>query len=1693
MKKPNIIMRKETLLWLALCLATTWSFCQTGSIPAFEPIFSISSESEGNVFLDQPQDAAVDTDGNVYLIDQDQNRIIKIDRNGNYLLQWGVPGTGNGAFDSPRSIAIGSDNHIYVLDAGNFRVQKFDTEGTFILAFGSMGTGNGQFLEPLAIAADPNGSVYVSEGNLGARIQRFDLKGGFISKFGTSTTIGGNLTSPTGVAIADNGNLLVADGPQASILEFNTNGELVRMISSYQQEGLPANPFVNPVDVVVDNNGRIFILDIFEGAHRLISLSKDLIFNAIYFVNGGGAFSFGQPTGLGVDTLGGNRIYLTDAGRGKLIRFTSGLSAINEIGTDELDGLGQLGCPAGVALSSGLIYISDPANEEIKTYRTTDFGFTGISLRGATNGPGQLIDPGPLGVSSMGEVFVIDGRTSVKKFRPDGTFADSTTASINQVFNGIHVDPNGTHLVTRVTQGENELTGFREFESDFSLARTSSTFDFLAPYGITRDRNGFVYVTDTTSNSVKVYNPANNYGFRLSFDAPGVPPMSFGKPLSLAIDHRGNILVADTDNHRILKFNSQGEFIATYGTYGSLPGEFFHPIDIKVDGTGRVFVADKGNRRVQVLRTCQIIDIEERTICAGESTVFEGTTYDQTGQYDRVFVSENGCDSIRRLDLTVLAPIRTEMSTTICAGESISFFGTTLDATGLYQNKLTAENGCDSIITMDLTVADTFRVETTQTICKGDTYFFGNIPIDMAGNYQQTFTSTLGCDSTVLLTLMLADTVKTDLTDTICLGDTLRVGDRIFTQSTTDRVIFPATEERCDSVVHVQLTVLDTLRTSRTDTICLGDTLVVGDNELFTSGIHEVVFPPTDTRCDSTVEVHLTVLDTFRTVRFDTICHGDTLEIGNFDLSRSDTYELVFPPTDTRCDSTVEVHLTVLDTFRTGRTDTICQGESLVVNGQVFSVSGEYSVTFPPTDLRCDSTVDISLTVLDTFRTVRTDTICQGDQLVINGQALTSTGVHEVIFPPTDNRCDSTVVVNLTVLPTFRTERFDTICANEEVTIGNETFNQTGMYQIVFPPEDNRCDSTVVLNLTVRTSYEIREEVTICEGETFTIGNQSLSTSGQITISGQTQAGCDSNIIYDVRVLPKYDLQLDTALCVGEQLHVGNTTFSSPGTFTYTFPATEARCDSTLEITLTYKDTFNVRTEQTICTGEVYVLGDRRLTDPGVYTYTFPENDQRCDSTVTLDLNVLETAFDTLDLQLCPGDVLFFGSTRVDGPGHYDARLTARNGCDSLVHIRVSPRAPKRTSVEARVCENDGYFFGGDILRQSGIYQDTLQSSNGCDSIITLDLRVDATLVSRTVDTICAGETYTFSGDRIRESGLYRDSFLAQTGCYFYLELELTVLPNYSDTTYAKICAGQSFTFENEVYTQTGLYQHRFQAEGSCDSIRYLNLTVTEPSNRISEATICRGDTFYFQERMLTRAGVYRDTMTTEAGCDSILSLFLDVQEPTFDTVDVNLCGEQSYEFAGQFIDSSGLYSDTLTNRNGCDSVVTVRVSFQDAPEDLVTVGGILMTANIENARYQWVNCRDTMPIPNATSQFFIPEVNGMYAVIIQTDECIYFSECFQMNVGMSTSTSEPDISDQINLYPNPATEVLRLDWMGRAGQWFDWQITSAAGQRIDQGRDRIDTQHRFDIRYLPAGLYWLTMRNEDGQLARLRFVRAER
>ncbi|MBW1824929.1 MAG: caspase family protein, partial [Deltaproteobacteria bacterium] len=130
-----------------------------------------------------PCGIAVDDEGNVYVTDRDNQRILKfkptldgtggVDNSGYEIDNiWGGLGSGEEEFISPFAIALDAENNVYVTDSINPRVQKFDQEGNFITMWGETGSWAGQFEQPRGIAVNENGKVYVADkGN--NRIQVF--------------------------------------------------------------------------------------------------------------------------------------------------------------------------------------------------------------------------------------------------------------------------------------------------------------------------------------------------------------------------------------------------------------------------------------------------------------------------------------------------------------------------------------------------------------------------------------------------------------------------------------------------------------------------------------------------------------------------------------------------------------------------------------------------------------------------------------------------------------------------------------------------------------------------------------------------------------------------------------------------------------------------------------------------------------------------------------------------------------------------------------------------------------------------------------------------------------------------------------------------------------------------------------------------------------------------------------------------------------------------------------------------------------------------------------------------------------------------------------------------------------------------------------------------------------------------------
>jgi YD repeat-containing protein len=120
------------------------------------------ASGSGNGQFNGPTDL-VFSGGNLYVVDQNNDRVQEFNTSREYVTQFGTKGNGNVQFSYPGAIAADSHGNLYVVDGGNNRIQELTASGTFLTAFGSVGSGNGQFSSPEGVAIGSVGDVYVAD------------------------------------------------------------------------------------------------------------------------------------------------------------------------------------------------------------------------------------------------------------------------------------------------------------------------------------------------------------------------------------------------------------------------------------------------------------------------------------------------------------------------------------------------------------------------------------------------------------------------------------------------------------------------------------------------------------------------------------------------------------------------------------------------------------------------------------------------------------------------------------------------------------------------------------------------------------------------------------------------------------------------------------------------------------------------------------------------------------------------------------------------------------------------------------------------------------------------------------------------------------------------------------------------------------------------------------------------------------------------------------------------------------------------------------------------------------------------------------------------------------------------------------------------------------------------------------------
>ncbi len=334
-------------------------------------------------------------------------------------------------------------------------------------------------------------------------------------------------------------------------------------------------------------------------------------------------------------------------------------------------------------------------------------------------------------------------------------------------------------------------------------------------------------------------------------------------------------------------------------------------------------------------------------------------------------------------------------------------------------------------------------------------------------------------------------------------------------------------------------------------------------------------------------------------------------------------------------------------------------------------------------------------------------------------------------------------------------------------------------------------------------------------------------------------------------------------------------------------------CDSIISTNIVVNPTPTVNQSLAICEGESVTVGSSVYTQPGTYTDVF-QTWLGCDSTVVTALTVNPVFSISLAPTICEGETFTTGASTYSQSGVYLDTLQSFDGCDSIIttQLTVIPSTPIQLSYT--ICEGETVAIGPSIYSQPGVYQDTLATSAGCDSIITTTVAVNPSPDVEQSFTICEGETVSVNGNSYGQTGTYTDVFQTAAGCDSTVVTTLTVLPAVVVSQSATICEGETFEVGGSTYSQGGNFTDLLQSWQGCDSTVLTTLAVIPAVFENVDAAICEGETFQLGGQTYTQPGVFQDTLQSWLGCDSIVMLTLSVTSlaATLDVVPPVCLGE---------------------------------------------------------------------------------------------------------------------------------------------------------------------------------------------------------
>ncbi|HEX2916336.1 MAG TPA: NHL repeat-containing protein [Chloroflexia bacterium] len=547
----------------------------------------------------------LDSYGNIYAFLQPE--IYKFDNYGRLLFKWYPSQSGAISIYDPL-LTTDNQNNVYLVDSSNNQLRKFDSGGHFLEKWTIL-TDARQVTKPFsAVTVDQHGNIFIADQSLNY-VYKFDNKGQLLLTLGISQRGDGQFLEPVGLGTDLQDNLFVLDRAKR-IQKFDNAGHFLLKWGLEEPIGVSSSL----IKLVVDAFGTVYVSDNIKN-----SLYKyDNQGNLLARFDGSGSkpelsnnfFLIGSDPAGNIYTAGGLDIH----------KFSPAGELLSEIGSFD-NSLQSFSAPAGITCDQqNNFYVVNSFTGKLLKYDNQGR----LLLTFGERGPKWTL-PLDVAVDSQGNIFVADAeRNYIHKFDSQGHFLlgwgkvnkNAQGFDIYQ-FEGIknlRVDSKGNVYVL-------DHKGVHKFDNQGNFLLewyrfNDNTRQLLDPYSMTLDQNDNIYILEADD----IYLPGRKMlgnilkfdsegHFLLSWGEKGTEPGQFVKPIALTSDYKGHLYVIDGDNGQINKYDGEGHFIFRWQNTGIADGQLYaqpgNPMwtaifYLAVDHAGTLYVSEFYENRVQV-------------------------------------------------------------------------------------------------------------------------------------------------------------------------------------------------------------------------------------------------------------------------------------------------------------------------------------------------------------------------------------------------------------------------------------------------------------------------------------------------------------------------------------------------------------------------------------------------------------------------------------------------------------------------------------------------------------------------------------------------------------------------------------------------------------------------------------------------------------------------------------------------------------------------------------------------------------------------------------------------------------------------------------------------------------------------------------------------------------------------------------